>query len=237
MKRAIIIGATSGIGEELARQMVADGWTVGVTGRRLERLEALEAAHPGKIVPARMDVTDFEVATRGLTDLIELLGGCDMIVLSSGIGLFNKPLDVGPELQTIDVNVTGFTHLATAAMRHFAEAGAGHLVIISSIASHRGDGAAPAYNASKAYQARYAEGLRKWAARRAPQVKVTDVRPGFVDTDIVQGKVFWLQPVDKATRQIWTGIKAGRSTVTVTKRWRVMAHLMRLLPEKLWHRL
>ncbi|WP_316013064.1 SDR family NAD(P)-dependent oxidoreductase [Roseobacter sp. HKCCA0434] len=235
--RAIIIGATSGIGEEMARQMLDEGWQVGVTGRRVDRLDALAGAHPGKVETAAMDVTDPLSAEATLATLIERMGGADMIVLSSGIGKFNKDLETGPELETLDVNVTGFTHMALAAMRYFAGQGQGHLVIISSIASRRGDRAAPAYNASKAYQARYAEGLRKWAARRGLDIAVTDVQPGFVDTAIVQGKVFWLQPVDKAVRQIMAGVKARRSRVVVTRRWRLVAWAMERVPESLWHRM
>ena len=235
--RAIIIGATSGIGEEMARQMLAEGWQVGVTGRRLDRLEALKSAHPGKVEIAAMDVTRPDEAEAALAELIARMGGANRIVLSSGIGVFNKELVVGPERDTIDVNVIGFTHMALAAMRHFATAGRGHLIIISSIASRRGDRAAPAYNASKAYQARYAEGLRKWAVRRGLDITVTDVQPGFVDTAIVQGKVFWLQPVDKAVRQIMAGVRAKRSRVVVTKRWAAVAWLLQRLPERLWHRM
>ena len=235
--RAIIIGATSGIGEEMARQMLADGWKVGVTGRRLERLEALQSAHPGRVEIAGMDVTQPLEAEAALAAMVETMGGVDMIVLSSGIGIFNKGLETRPELDTIDVNVVGFTHLATWAMRHFAQAGRGHLVIISSIASRRGDRAAPAYNASKAYQASYAQGLRKWAVRRGLDITVTDVQPGFVDTAIVQGKVFWLQPVDKAVRQIMAGVRAKRSRVVVTKRWATVAWMLQRLPERLWHRM
>ncbi len=234
--RAIIIGATSGIGEGLAKKMLAEGWQVGVTGRRIELLNALAATAPDRVFPERMDVTDPAAAEAGLAALIDRMGGADMIVVSSGIGRFNKELETGPELETIDVNVVGFTHMALAAIRHFEGAGSGHLVIISSIASRRGDGAAPAYNASKAYQASYAQGLRKRVARKGLPITVTDVQPGFVDTAIVQGKVFWLQPVEKAVEQIWSGIRAGRSRVTVTKRWRLVAWAMQRAPERLWHK-
>ncbi len=235
--RAIIIGATSGIGQEMARQMLAEGWHVGITGRRIDRLESLARAHPGKVEVQRMDVTDPEAAEAGLADLITRMGGVDTIVLSSGVGKFNKALDTLPEVETIDVNVIGFTHLALAAMRYFLGQGAGHLVIISSIASRRGDRAAPAYNASKAYQARYAEGLRKYAVRKGSNITVTDVQPGYVDTAIVQGKVPWLQPVDKAVRQILSGMTARSSRIVVTRRWRYVAWAIERMPERLWHRL
>jgi len=235
--RAIIIGATSGIGAEMARQMLSDGWQIGITGRRLDLLEELAVAHPGNVEIQGMDVTDPLAAEAGLADLIARMGGVDMIVLSSGIGKFNKALDTAPELDTIDVNVIGFTHMALASMRYFLGQGAGHLVIISSIASRRGDRAAPAYNASKAYQARYAEGLRKYAVRKGGNITVTDVQPGFVDTAIVQGKVFWLQPVDKAVRQIMAGLKSKRSRVVVTRRWAFVAWAMERMPERLWHRM
>ena len=99
MQKAIIIGATSGIGQEVARILVQQGWHIGIAGRREEALHALQATAPDRIVTEQLDVTE-ETATLHLHNLIKKLGGIDLFFLSSGVGHQNRDLQPDIELNT-----------------------------------------------------------------------------------------------------------------------------------------
>lgn len=237
MKKAIIIGSTSGIGLALGRKLLTEGWQVGFTGRRAESLEEISVRYPGAAFTEKLDVTNSDMLEKVIGTLIDKMEGCDLIVVSSGVGHINSELAIAPELATIDVNVVGFTHVALAATKYFISQGHGHLVVISSIAANRGDSGAPAYGATKAYQSTYAQALRKVTAKSSPSITVTDIQPGFVDTEMAQGDVFWLQSIDKATNQIFMAINRRCRKVYITRRWRFVAWLMRHIPDFMWHKL
>lgn len=231
-KNAIIIGATSGIGKALAELLISNGYRVGVTGRRSELLDEFAKKHGGNAVCQQMDVDAPEKAQTGLTELITRLGGADLIVLSAGTGFPNSELAWNLEAATIATNVTGFAALATAAMSYFLQRGSGHLVGISSIAALRGNSEAPAYNASKAFVSNYLEGLRIKAVKSQKPIFVTDILPGFVETRMAQGEgLFWVAKPEKAAEQILTAIRARKRRAFITRRWRLIAFLMRFLPD------
>lgn len=234
MKKAIIIGATSGIGRELARLMAGCGYTVGIAGRRLELLQELQREFPGQMHIKRIDVTQ-PAAMGQLKELISEMGGTDLVVISSGTGFVNKDLEWGKEKETIDVNVTGFAAMANVSFEHFRAAGAGQLVGISSIAAIRGSGEGPAYNATKAFVSNYLEGLRQNAAKAGLPITVTCIEPGLVDTAMAKGEgLFWVAPPQKAARQIFKAIEAKKMHAYVTKRWRLIAWLLKCLPARLY---
>jgi short-subunit dehydrogenase len=243
-KRAIVIGASSGIGRALALRLAREGYAVGLTARRLPLLLELQAeigpSGPGSAgCPVKqMDVADTARAMTLLEELIEELGGVDLVVVNAGTGHINPELAWEPEAETLGVNVLGFTAMANVAYRYFVRRGTGHLVGISSIAALRGSGVAPAYNASKAYVSTYLDGLRHKLARLRLPVAVTDIQPGFVRTAMAQGPhVFWAASPGKAAEQIWQAIRRRRKRAIITRRWRLIAWLMRLLPDGVYHRL
>ena len=162
MQKAIIIGATSGIGQEVARILVQQGWHIGIAGRREEALHALQATAPDRIITEQLDVTE-ETATLHLHNLIKKLGGIDLFFLSSGVGHQNRDLQPDIELNTARTNVEGFTRMVTAAFNYFKEKGSGHIAVISSIAGTKGLGVAPAYSATKRFQNTYIEALAQLA--------------------------------------------------------------------------
>lgn len=188
MKKAIVIGASSGIGRELAGILSREGYALGLAARRLNLLEELQQALGGQTQISQMDIFQTEEAVLKLEALIEALGGLDLLVLCSGTGHINPDLIWEDERDTIDVNVRGFTALACAGMRYFIRQGSGHLVGISSLAALRGGGTNPAYNASKAYMSNYLEGLACKARVTGKRIAVTDIKPGFVDTAMAQGE-------------------------------------------------
>lgn len=237
MKKAIVVGATSGIGRALALALSARGYTVGVTGRRAHLLADLLAHLPATADAAGMDVTQLAEARRDFDALAERMGGVDLVVLSAGTGHTDEAESWDHVRETVETNALGFAALADAAYRHFDARGHGHLVGITSIAAVRESGAAPAYHASKAFAARYLAGLRHRASTSGLSLTVTDVRPGFVDTAMAKGDgLFWVASPERAASQIVAAIEKQRSVVYVTKRWRGIAALLAALPGALYRR-
>lgn len=257
MKKAIIIGATSGIGYELAKVFSLEGYEVGIAGRRADLLEKLSLELPTRSYSAAIDVQKTESAVASLEKLIADMGEVDIIVLSAGTGHVNPSLDWLPEKDTIDTNVSGFAAMANVAMRYFAGKGSGHLVGISSVACVRGDCMAPAYNASKAFISNYLEGLDKKAAKERLAITVTDIRPGFVDTAMMKtytvdidkaavgeknaakakgGVLFWVASPQRAASQIYQAIQRKKKRAYVTRRWVIAAWLLRMMPDWIYNR-
>lgn len=238
MKKAIIVGASSGIGRELSLILSQEGYAVCATGRRRKLLEELQSELSPSCLIREMDISDTETATKILEDAIFELGGLDLIVISAGTGRPNPQLRWSKEQETIAVNVAGFSAIAGAAYRYFIQQRAGHLVGISSLAALRGGGDAPAYNASKAFVSSYLQGLRHSAAKQNVPIYITDIRPGFVDTAMAKGDgLFWVQPPRKAATQIYQAIKRKKKVVYITKRWRLVGWMLRALPDALYHKI
>jgi short-subunit dehydrogenase len=233
-KNAIIIGASSGIGRELAKLFSADGYALGITARRDDLLASLREELSGRVFVERMDIAIPDQAMAILEKLIAHMGGVDVVVINAGVGFINPGLAWEKEKSTIDVNVTGFAAMANIAMRHFTEQGFGHIVGISSVAALRGDSFAPAYSASKAFMSNYLEALRFRAGKSKLAVTVTDIQPGFVDTAMAQGDgLFWVAPAEKAAKQIYQVIRNKRARAYVTRRWGLIAALLKIMPGRI----
>ena len=221
MKKAIIIGATSGIGLELAKVLAHSGYCVGITGRRLHLLEKLKSELGENVFLQTLDVSQSD-ASNDLQSMIKAMGDIDLMVINAGTGSIDPLLPWHKEKETIEINVLGFTAMANVAWHHFREKGKGHLVGVSSIAAIRGGGT-PAYNASKAFVSNYLQGLRYIATKSKLAITITDIQPGFVDTAMAQGKgLFWVASPQKAALQIYKAIKQKRKHAYVTKRWRLI---------------
>ena len=232
MKKAIIIGASTGIGRETAIQLAEQGYEVGICARRLELLEELQSEMPGKSYIMPMDITNTEEAREKLESLINIMCGVDMIILNAGIGIPNA--DWKGEQKIIYTNVIGFTSLANFSFEYFRKAGKGCLAGVSSIAGLRGGSVSPAYCASKAFVSNYMEGLRCKAAKENLDITVTDIIPGFVDTPMTekQTRTFWSASAKEAAGQLISAVVSGKAKGYVTKRWALVAALMKVMP--LW---
>ena len=228
----IITGGSSGIGEELARRMAADGYEVGLTARRLERLKEVAEELPTQSYVARMDVTELEEARAVFDALVEEMGGVDIVVLNAGIGPQNHDLDWEVDRDTIDTNARGFSALATAAVDHFQQQGEGQLVGISSVAAHLGLGDMPAYSGSKAFVSTYLEGLRAWAVGRDVDLTVTTIEPGYIETPLSNGG-FWECSLDTAVDQLYPAIEKGRTHAYVPRRWKLVALALAVVPDRI----
>lgn len=237
-KKVIIIGATSGIGREVALIYIAQGWKVGVAGRREAELEALRSAYPEQVSAQALDVTK-EDAPQKLQALIEQVGGMDVFLLSSGIGKQNPTLETGLELTTAATNVEGFIRMTNAAFHYFEQQGHGHLAVISSIAGTKGLGAAPAYSATKGFQNIYMDALDQLARMKKLNIRFTDIRPGFVATPLLnnQKKYPMLMDAPIVALDIVSAIEKKKRIAIIDWKFRLLVGFWRLIPKWIWLRL
>ena len=237
-KTIIIIGATSGIGKALFENYAKDGNRLGIVGRRTNLLDELRCQHPSNTYTATADITKQDEIEQAVQSLHKELGSIDLAIVCSGIGDLNPSLDYNVERPTIDTNVIGWTFVVDMLYNLFEQQGHGHLVAITSAGGLRGEPMAPAYSATKAYQINYMEALRKKAYKAGGKITVTDVRPGLVNTAMAKGEdLFWVMPVEKVARQIYTAIRNMNSKIYVTKRWHLLAAINKNLPFKLYKRM
>lgn len=236
MKNAVIIGASSGIGRALAVILSKEGYRVGIVARRTELLAEVQRELPGRCVIRTVDVAQPELAISGVRDLIEELEDVELFIICAGVGFDNTALAWGPERDTIAVNVLGFAAMVNVAAAHFEKRRCGQLVGISSVAALRGVGGAPAYAASKAFVSNYLEGIRYRFKKLKLPIGVTEVQPGFVDTRMAGG-AFWMSTPERAATQIAAGIRRRKQHFYVTRRWRLIAWLMKIVPDVVYSRL
>jgi len=236
-KKALIMGASSGMGKELAKILSGKGYIVGLAARRIDLLYELQKELPNKSFVKQIDISKTQDAEMQFQEMITEMGGVDLVVISSGYGDLNSKLKWPIEKETIDVNVTGFALIAGISMRHFLERGSGHLVGISSIAALRGQGDGPSYAASKAFVCNYLEGLRHMAIKSGKPIVVTDVQPGFVKTTMSKGNnLFWISTAEKASNQIYNAIIKKKNHAYITKRWRLIAWLLKAVPDWIYYK-
>ncbi|MBP5689037.1 MAG: SDR family NAD(P)-dependent oxidoreductase [Muribaculaceae bacterium] len=238
MKKAIVIGASSGLGNEVARLLLEQGWTLGVAARRVESLELLRELAPERVQIQALDVTSYD-ATAALNELIAKVGGMDLLFYAAGIGKQNMDLEPDIELNTVTTNGLGFTRMIGAAYRYMAIHGGGHIAAISSIAGTKGLGAAPSYSATKAFQATYLQALEQQANMRKLNIRFTDLRPGFVATPLLgdNPKYPMLLETKKVAREMVKAINSGKHVWVIDWRWRITTALWRRIPKCIWRRL
>lgn len=238
MKKAIVVGASSGIGHEVARLLIAQGWAVGVVARRIDKLTDLQAMAPDRVYTAQIDVTN-EDAETSLQQLIERMEGIDLYFHAAGIGWQNPSLEADIELKTMETNALGFTRMIGYAYRYFANNGGGHIACITSIAGTKGLGPAPAYSATKAMQNTYLQALEQLAACKHNNIHFTDIRPGFVDTPLLAGthNLPMLMTTEKVAQSIIKAINNRRHICVIDIRWCLLTFFWRLIPNWIWRRM
>ena len=238
MQKVIIIGASSGLGKEVAKLLIADGYTLGLAARRTQPLEELKALAPERVMVHAIDVTSDD-APQELEHLIDMVGGIDLFVYTAGVGFQNMELEPDIELNTVNTNALGFTRMIGAAYRYMAEHGGGHIAAISSIAGTKGLGAAPSYSATKAMQNTYLQALEQQAHMRNLNITFTDLRPGFVATPLLGDNPQYpmLLKTERVAKEIVTAIKHHRHVWVIDWRWRIATALWRRIPRCLWRHL
>jgi len=244
-RKAIIVGATSGIGQEVASRLVQEGWTVGITGRRTEALEAFRAQYGSKVVhTATMDVTK-PSATEALDTLLGEMGAPDLLLYASGVGRQNPELDESIELRTVQTNCEGMVRIVDHFLNYvksseeYASKHKAHIAVITSVAGTAGMGSAPAYSASKRMQSTYISALVQHCRMQGIHARFSDIRPGFVDTAILNPEKHYpiLMSRDKAARCILRGLRRHQRIITFDWRFRLIVAFWRAIPRCRWERL
>ena len=243
-KRAIVVGASSGMGRELCKMLAADGYIVGMASRKIGLLEELQQEIPTQTYVMQMDVSQLDDAVEKLTRLIDAMGGLDLLVLAP-TGFWDcdfDSLDWHDSLPVLMVDCVGFFALARTALTFFEQQGCGHLVGFSSIDGLYGLASHPAYSASKAFCSRYLQAeYNKYMQRNIP-IYVTDICPGFInskgDLDYTQTpSAYWVETLEDAMRDIWDAIKNKERIAYITKRWEKVAHLLATIDNDLYNAL
>jgi len=236
-KKIIIVGASSGIGLAIAIEYVNKGWKVGITGRRESLLQELKERYPDQVALSCFDVRN-EKATEYLDRLIEEMGGMDVLLYNSGYGETSMNLVPSIETQTTETNVDGFVRIVVHAFNHFVQEGNGQIALTSSLAALRGNSWGLAYSARKSFMSNYAEGLNIKARKLKKDIIITDLRPGFVDTHMGQGKGrFWVSSPENAARQMFAAIEKKKRIAYITRRWWIIGQVMKILPFGLYRRI
>jgi NADP-dependent 3-hydroxy acid dehydrogenase YdfG len=232
--RVWVIGASSGIGAELARELVRRGAEVAISGRRADELEAVSA---GTMTTVPLDVTDPDAVDRAVVEVREALGGLDTIVHSAG---YWKRFDAATWdrevfARHVEVNLLGLNNVLGAVVPGFVAQGSGHVVGIASVAGYRGMAGAEAYGATKAAQLNLLEAMR--VSLPAKGIRVTTVAPGFVRTEMTAVNDFpmpFLIEADEAARAIADGLESGDDTIVFPRRMAVAMGAARLVPGRVW---
>ena len=235
VKKAIVIGASSGIGLEVARLLLQEGWTLGVAARRLDRLQKLKSEWGSQVEVARLDVIGAD-SKDILQQLIKTLGDIDLFFYAAGVGRQNRNLTEEIEITTVRTNAVGFTRMIGEAYRYFAARGGGHIAAITSIAGTKGLGPAPSYSATKALQATYLEALEQLASQQGLNIRFTDIRPGFVDTDLLNGEFHYpmLMKPEAVAKDIVKALHRQSHVRIIDWRYRLLTALWRCIPRCLW---
>jgi short-subunit dehydrogenase len=239
--RAVITGASSGIGEALARHYAGPQSTLGLIARRKDALEALAAALPGRSAVYPLDVGDEQALARAAEDFVARFGVPDLVIANAGVGVGTRGDalgDLGKLRRLLDVNVVGLAATLAAFAPAMRAAGRGTLCGISSVSGFRGLAGAGGYCASKAAANTWLESLR--VELRGTGVSVVTVCPGYVDTPLTKVNRYrmpFLLPADEAARRIARAIDAKRRLAVVPWQMALVSYPLRAMPEWLFDRL
>lgn len=243
-RKAIVVGASSGIGAALVEELARKGFTVAALARSEEQLNdvanrANRLAGAEHVLTCVHDVTSFDEVPQLFHDLVHKLGGLDLIVYVAGIQPPVAPNEYNfdKDAAMVGVNLLGAMAWLNQAAARFHEAGHGHIAAVSSISGDRGRSPFPAYHTSKGALSIYMESLRNRLSRRG--VTVTTIKPGFVDTGLLAnaGKAFWVISPQEAARQIVAALAAGKQVAYVPGRWRWVSLIISNIPSVIFRRL
>ncbi|MEM7306219.1 MAG: SDR family NAD(P)-dependent oxidoreductase [Planctomycetota bacterium] len=244
-RRAIVVGASSGMGEAIVRQLAAEGYRVAALARRAERLEELRAAASeaaertgGAVIVRAHDVANTDEVPALFEELVRELGGLDLLVFAAGImpKIEPKEYDTAKDLDILSVNVAGCVAWCNPTAHLFQTQREGTIVGISSIAGDRGRKGNPVYCTSKAAMNTYLEALRNRLSEVG--VHVCTIKPGYVDTAMTKGMdgLFWLISAEQAARQILAAARNRVNTRYVPVRWNLVGLVLRLVPSFLFRK-
>lgn len=232
---ALITGASSGIGAELARQLARSGWAVGLIARRADRLEALaRELMPARSAVAVCDVSDRAAVTKAVRDLESALGPTDVLYANAGIGISDPLVEESSDAfeQMFRVNVFGVYYAVKAVLPNMVERGRGHIVGMSSLAALRGVPESAGYSATKAALSNWLEGIRLELRPRG--IHVTTIQPGFVRSEMTDQNdttmPFFMETAP-AVNRILRAVAKRKKTYNFPRRASWLLRLVRHLPD------
>lgn len=244
LPKAVVVGASSGIGAAVARKLAQEGYMVALLARRQEQLDEMAEEINYLVGETRAvfyehDVTDYAHVTAMFQSVLQELQTIDVLVYNAGVqpAVGIAEYDASKDHAMIDVNLKGaISWLAEAAVL-FERMGRGHLVGISSVAGDRGRVANPGYNASKAGLSAYLEGLRNRLSRKG--VHVLTVKPGYVDTDLLPPNAgpFKAVPPEKVADDVFRAIKRRKQVIYTPWWWRAILLVVQHIPSLLFRRM
>lgn len=236
-KRAIIVGATSGMGKEVAK-LLATSYTVGLAGRRIELLKSLKKEIKTRSYVKQIDVSKKD-AIKKLKELIKEMGGLDLMLISISAANDIKNSSFEETKKYMVVDLYGFWIMAETALEFFKNQKSGHLVGWSSTSAIRGDSKNPTYGAAKAFISKYLEGKRNQMIQNNVSIYFTDIIPGWVEVEAVDvhkiPEAYWIATTKDAAKQIVEAIEAKKKRAYITKRWQVMAVLWAIIPDCIYN--
>jgi len=238
--RAIVVGASSGIGAAIVGELVAQGFRVAALARRAAELEELQAAHGRERVLVRVhDVHATGEVPALFEELVRALGGLDLLVYAAGIMPAVAPdeFDTPTDAEILAVNTVGCIAWCNPAAEHFRARRAGTIVGISSIAGERGRRGNPVYGASKAAMSHYLEALRNRLSDLG--VRVCTIKPGFVLTPMTEklGPLRGIITAEAAARTIVRYARRGSGVRYVPHKWALVGFVVRAIPSLVFRRL
>lgn len=245
--KAIIIGASAGMGRELAKLLAADGYIVGLTARRFELLQKIQSEIPTLTYIKKMNVSKPEESVAQLTEMIQEMGGLDLLVIAVtgwADGDFTSR-EWMADKSIIDVDILGFFALARTGLNFFEQQGSGHLVGFSSLDGLRGIAASPTYSAAKAFCSRYLEAERNRCIQKNIPITITDIMPGWVNSlELNQQefkeknpKAYWVDSLADASREIFWAIKNKVALAYSAPRWQAVVDVIKTMPDDLYNAL
>ncbi|WP_040518322.1 SDR family oxidoreductase [Gordonia neofelifaecis] len=241
--KIIITGASSGLGEGMAREFAARGRSLGLAARRIDRLDALASElepSAAAVAVAQLDVTDVDAVPIAFDALAEELGGVDRVIVNAGLGK-GAPIGTGhaaANIETVQTNLVGALAQIEAAMAIFRRQNHGHLVLVSSMSAVRGlPKAQAAYSASKAGVSALGQGLQ--AELAGSPIAVTVLLPGYIETDINRGvKTSMMTDTESGVKAMVAAIESERSRAAVPAwPWTPISWALRILPDSISARL
>ena len=243
-KRAVLVGASSGIGAALAHRLADEGYQIALLARRVEMLEMLTNEINSKHGETRAihyvhDVTDYESVPALLQHIIADLGGLDTFIYNAGVTLKGgiESYDFEKDHIMMEVNLIGAQAWLNLVAETFQNLQSGQIVGISSVAGERGRIGNPAYNTSKAALTCYLEAFRNRLTRYG--VNVLTVKPGYVQTDMIKdvANPFWAIPAEQAAEDIYTAMRKRKQEIYTPARWRWVMLIIRNIPSFVFRKL
>lgn len=231
---ALIIGGSSQLSKEISKQLLQQDLQLVLLVQNAASLDDLPLNIKERINIFEMDIFDSEQVIGKINQIWQEFNGFDLVLINTGLNNYDPELSWSQEKITIAVNVQGFAAICNTVFKCFKTQGYGQLGVINSIAALRG-GANIAYHASKAFAKNYLEGLSMHAQRLKLAITITELQLGFLDKAAQENNKLWQVPIAKVARQSIKALQKGKRKVYISKRWRIIAWISKLLPEYIYN--